>query len=231
VSRSIRILLAVVLLAVVGGGYYKLVLAPKRVEADDLAVKIATAQQQLAQTQALIGTYKGARDEYTTNYATVVRLGKAVPTDDDTRSLLVQLDATAKRSGVEFSTLNVANSSASAAPGTVNVGAYSAQPFGLTFDGTFGTLGNFLARIDQFVTLDGDTINARGRLMHVEGVQLAPGGGGWPSLTAQITASAYLLPETPAAPAAADPATTQAASTTSTTSTPTDSDLAGAQAR
>jgi Tfp pilus assembly protein PilO len=231
VSRNLRILLVVVLTAIVGGGYYKLVLAPKRVEAADLATKIATGQQQLAQTQALIATYKGARDDYTTNYATVVRLGKAVPTDDDTRSLLVQLDASAKRSGVDFDTINVSTSTASTGtsttPGAVNVGAFSAQPFALTFAGSFSTLGNFLARLDQFVTLDQDTINVRGRLMHVESVELGPGEGGWPALSAQVGASAYIVPETaPAAATAAAPGQAATPTTTTTTTPPTASDLA-----
>ena len=77
--------LAVVAIVAVGG-YWKLVAAPKRAEAAKLETEVATQQAQLAQTQALITTYGGARDDYETNYATVVRLGKAVPADDDTRS-------------------------------------------------------------------------------------------------------------------------------------------------
>ena len=40
----------------------------------------------------------------------VARLGKAVPADDDTRSLVVQLDAAAKRSGVDFDTASTLGS-------------------------------------------------------------------------------------------------------------------------
>ena len=178
----------VVITAVVGGGYCKLALAPKQVEAKELADKIAVAQAQLSQTQGLIATYEGARDAYKNNYATVVRLGKAVPTDDDTRSLLVQLDTSAKRSGVGFDTINVPASAAlrrparPTTPGAVNVGAFSAQPFSLSFSGTFRTLGDFFSRLDRFVTLNGDTIDVRGRLMHVESIALAPGRDGWPAL-------------------------------------------------
>ena len=64
-------------------------------------------QAQLAQTQAPDrAPTRARRTHYKANYATVVRLGKAVPTDDDTRSLVVQLDAAAKRSGVDFDTIN-----------------------------------------------------------------------------------------------------------------------------
>ena len=83
-----------------------------------------------------------------------MRLGKAVPSDDDTRSLVVQLDATAKRSGVDFDTINVNGSGAGAAsgvagaapmaPGAVNAGAFSAMPFSFSFSGEFRTLGRLL---------------------------------------------------------------------------------------
>ena len=92
-SRTFRILtVAVVALGAVGG-YWKLVLSPKRVQVTELDEKIAYQQAQLAQTQNLIATYQGARDAYKANYASVVRLGKAVPATDDTRSLVVQSGA------------------------------------------------------------------------------------------------------------------------------------------
>ena len=227
-SRTFRILIVVVVTALAGGGYFKLVLAPKRQQADALALQVATKQQELAQTQGLIATYKGARDAYKQNYATVVRLGKAVPDDDDTRSLLVQLDTSAKRSGVAFDTINVTAASSSGGPsaatpasakitpGAVNVGAFSAQPFSFSFRGDFETLGNFFSRLDQFVTLKGDAINVRGRLMHVETIALTPGTKGWPTLVAQVKASSYIVPET-ATPAAGATAATTTQTTTTTT--------------
>ncbi|MDA0166454.1 hypothetical protein OM076_39685 [Solirubrobacter ginsenosidimutans] len=233
-SRTFRILIVVVVTALAGGGYFKLVLAPKRQQADALALQVATKQQELAQTQALIATYKGARDAYKENYATVVRLGKAVPTDDDTRSLLVQLDTSAKRSGVAFDTINVTAASSAGTPtagtaapvkvtpGAVNVGAFSAQPFSFSFRGDFQTLGNLFARLDQFVTLKGDAINVRGRLMHLETISLTPGGKGWPTLVADVKASAYIVPET-TAPAAAAPGTATQTTTTTTATTTTSS--------
>ena len=106
-SRTYRILLVAVVALGAVGGYWKLVLAPKREQIAQLDEQVAAEQAQLAQTQQLIATYQGARDAYKVNYDTVVRLGKAVPTDDDTRSLVVQLDAAAKRSGIDFDTVNV----------------------------------------------------------------------------------------------------------------------------
>jgi hypothetical protein len=222
VSRSIRILLVAVVAVVAVGGYWKLALAPKRAEAATLDQQVATQEAQLAQTQSLIATYQGAQKDYKTNYATMVRLGKAVPADDDTRSLMVQLDTSAKRSDIDFDTINLnaggggAAASAGATsttPGAINAGSYSAMPFTFGFVGTFDTLGNFLSRLERFVSLDHDKINVNGRLLRVESLSLQPAVDGWPGLAAQVGASAYIVPKT------ADPAT--ASGTTTTTSTTT----------
>ena len=170
-------------------GYWKFDVAPKRAEAAELERKVATQQAELAQTQALIATYEGARAAYKDNYSTVVRLGKAVPSDDDTRSLVVQLDAAAKRSDVDFDTINVngrrrrrdaASDDATSRRAPINAGAFSAMPFRFSFTGDFGTLGNFFARLERFVSLKGEEIDVSGRLMRVERSSYARAEGGWP---------------------------------------------------
>jgi hypothetical protein len=227
VNRLTSIAIAGIAIGGAGFGYWKVDLAPKRAEAATLEQQVATQEAQLAQTQSLIQTYEGARAAYRDNYAKVVRLGKAIPSDDDTKSLVVQLDAAAKRSDVDFDTLNV-NGASSAAPGStevvpgaINAGAFSAIPFALSFSGDYGRLGSFLSRLERFVTLKGDDIAVSGRLMRVEKIQLVPGTDGWPSMTAQIGASAYIVPETAAV---ADPAATAPGTTASATGTtaPTD---------
>lgn len=236
-SRTYQILIVGVLAIVAVGGYWKMVLAPKRAAIVALDQEIATHQAELAQTQSLIATYEGARDAYTTNYATFVRLGKAVPADDDTRSLVVQLDSAAKRSAVDFSSINVngggggaaAGSTASATivPGAVNAGAFSAMPFTFSFDGTFATLGNFFSRLDRFVNVDGEKVTVKGRLMRVESIQLQPGEGGWPALTAQVGASTYIVPvaKAPTPPAATTPPTAAAAAAAPSSSSTADSEI------
>jgi Tfp pilus assembly protein PilO len=222
VSRNYRILLAAVLAVLAVGGYWKLALAPKRAEAADLAKQVATADAELAQSRSLLATYEGAQGEYKTNFASVVRLGKAVPGDDDTRSLLVQLDTAAKRSGATFGSLDVTAASGAStgavtttpvAPGAVSAGSYSEMPFTLAFGGSFGTLENFLGRMQRFVTLKGDKILVNGRLMRVEAIDVEPAADGWPALTAKITASTYIVPDDSTA------SSSTSTTTTSTTST------------
>jgi Tfp pilus assembly protein PilO len=229
VSRTYRILLVAIVAVLSVGGYWKLALAPKRAQADELAQQVATQQAQLAQTQSLIATYRGAQSAYKGNYATFVRLGKAVPSDDDTRSLVVQLDAAAKRSGVDFDNIDVTSGSAAsstattapATPGAVSAGSYSAMPFTFSFTGTFGTLGNFLSRLERFVTLKGDSVLVNGRLMRLDSISLQPAADGWPGLSAQINASSFIVPE-----AQAPAATTPSTSTSTTTAPPASSNAA-----
>jgi Tfp pilus assembly protein PilO len=224
VSRNTRILLAAVVAILAVGGFWKLALAPKRAQAADLAKQVATAQAQLAEQQSLLATYQGAQAQYKANYAEVVRLGKALPSDDDSRSLVVQLDAAAKRSGTDFDSIDVSASGSSpstttastpVAPGAVSAGSYSALPLSLTFSGDFATVENFLGRVKRFVTVKGGKTLVNGRLMRIESVSLQPSADGWPTMDVQIGADTYIVPDDQ--PAAAAPSTQTPTSTTTTT--------------
>jgi hypothetical protein len=229
VSRNYRILMVAVVAVLAVGGYWKLALAPKRADAAQLAQQVNDEKAQLAQSQGLLHTYSGAQQAYKANYGTVVRLGKAIPSGDDTRSLVVQLDAAAKRSGTAFDNIDVTaastGSSSTAAtgttegtdttPGAVSAGSYSAMPFTLGFNGDFATLENFLGRVQRFVTLKGDRILVNGRLMRLESISLAPGDDGWPALNVALTASSYIVPDD----ATASPSATPSTATTTTTTT------------
>jgi Tfp pilus assembly protein PilO len=225
VSRNTRVLLTLVIAFVAVGGFWKFALKPKRAEAADLAKQVATQQAQLAQQQTLLTTYRGAQGQYKSNYTKVVRLGKAVPADDDTRSLVVQLDAAAKRSGTAFDSIDIAShgstsstttAATAVAPGAVSVGSYSALPLSLAFSGDFDTLENFLGRVQRLVTLKGDQILVNGRLMRVESISLQPADSGWPDLDVQIGADSYIVP---ADLTASDPSTQTSTSTSTTTTT------------
>jgi hypothetical protein len=239
VSRTYKILLVLVVAVLAGGGYWKLGLAPKRVQAADLEEQVAVAEGQVAQSQALVNTYRGAQKDYKVNYETVVRLGKAVPTDDDTRSLLVQIDTSAKRAGADFDAINVNGGGSTspdagevaAAPGSVNAGAFSAMPFSFGFTGTFSSLNDFFARLDRFVSLKGDSIEVSGRLVRIENLTLAAAGTGWPGLTATVGASAYIVPETTEVAAPATGAASTDTSTTTTTTTTTSGGTGGTEIR
>jgi hypothetical protein len=211
VSRTQRILVMVAAAAAVAGAYWFLLLAPKREEAAELAHQVAAKEQEAVQAQALLARYRTARDAYEGNYSTAVRLGKAVPADDDVRSLLVQLDSAAGATGVDFRSVQVGGSSSSATasakpaagvtpppPGAVSVGSagFSAMPFSFSFRGSFFDLSSFFTRLEHFVTVRNERIDVTGRLMRVESISLVPDQTGFPRIRAEIGASSYIVPAT-----------------------------------
>jgi Tfp pilus assembly protein PilO len=212
------LLLAVGAAVVAIAAFYFLALGPKRDEIAKLDANIAAKATELDQARATLATYEQARGTYKKNYATLVRLGKAVPADDDVRSLLVQVEATADRSGVDFQRIEIGAGSTAApgtettaaegelakAPGTVDIagGALQAMPFNLSFNGGYFELQTFLARLERFVTLNNEQIDATGRLLRLESVNIAPGPAGFPQMRAEVGAASYLVPAPEAVPAA-----------------------------
>ena len=162
----------------------------------------------------------------------MVRLGKAVPEDDDVRSLLVQLDADADGTNVDFRTIQVggttvaapaADPSAAATgatppPGAVAVGSagFSAMPFTFSFRGTYANLSQFLSRMEKFVTLRNEQVNVTGRLLRLESIDLQVDQAGFPRIRAQIGASSYLVPATQGLTAGATPSAPAATTTAAT---------------
>jgi Tfp pilus assembly protein PilO len=237
-TRNNKLVLGVILAAAVMAAYWMLILSPKRSEAADLESRVAEKQASVEQAEAMVAQYASQRDAYKTNYSTLVRLGKAVPGTDDTRSLMVQLADAAHRSGVDFRTIDVGGSTANqpsvggsagetVPPGAVPVGSggFAAMPFKFTFTGRFGNLGAFFAKLDRLVTVKEDQVHVTGRLLRIESISLGPGDDGYPQIQAEIGASSYLAPaakgvsggtSTPAG-GATTPASTGGDSTTSTT--------------
>ena len=230
-TKNKTLLIAVVATAAAAAAFWFLALAPKREEATALEGKIATKQTEVAAAQQTLASYQKSKASYGKNYATVVRLGKAVPEDDDVRSLLVQLDAEAGGTHVDFRTISIGGAggaSAAAAetagstvatppPGAVSVGSagFSAMPFTFSFKGTFSNLSQFFARMERFVTLRNKQMNVTGRLLRLETIDLQVDTAGFPNIRAQIGANSYLVPETQGLTAVATPqgpaATTAAA--------------------
>jgi hypothetical protein len=228
-------LLGVVVIAAAAGAYWMFLLAPKRKEAADISTKVSIARAQLVQAKTTLADYAKAKSEYRDNYARYIRLGKAVPADDDTRSLMVQVDAAAKRSGIDFDNIDLVASGGPAAgsnvataqsttglpPGAVNAGSFSIMPFSLAFTGEFASLSNFFSRLERFVTVDGEKIAVDGRLLRVETLDLKPLDGGWPAIRANVGVTAYVVPSTPDATTGATPQGPAGAGTTTTPGTST----------
>jgi hypothetical protein len=85
--------------------YWFLLLGPKRHEASTAADELSVQQERLGVARDKADAAAGAKQHFETTYATVVRLGKAIPTDVDMPSLLVQLDKASAGTGIRFTTI------------------------------------------------------------------------------------------------------------------------------
>ncbi|MDX6725692.1 MAG: hypothetical protein QOK49_497 [Baekduia sp.] len=220
-----RTVLIVVGLVAAMAGFWFLALSPKNKSASDLSSQLTSAQQRLATAQTSAAGAEAARRRYDSDYATVARLGKAVPVKDDVPALVYQLSHTAHDNHVDFRSIKLSASSASAAPAptgaaaavasangttpasattvapsvlppgaTVGTAGFPTLPFYFNFTGSFFDMQRFLRSVDALTTVDGKSINVKGRLLTVDGVDLSAGPKGFPQVDATITATAYLLP-------------------------------------
>ena len=215
-TRTNKIFLTVVGFGLVVAAFWFLVLSPKREEITTLDGNIAAKKAEVAQSQQMVVTYETARGSYKKNYATLARLGKAVPADDDVRSLLVQVESTADGTGVNFERIELGSGlgggtdpataaadeaatpegELAAAPGTIPVagGALSAMPFNFQFTGGFFDLSTFFARLEHFVSTNNKRLDATGRLLRIEKVSIAPSTTGYPDMRATVGAATYVVP-------------------------------------
>ena len=235
-SRRNSMLIAVVAVVAAIGAYWMLVLSPKREEAVKLDGQITKQQSALATAEADVATYEAAQKHYKANYSMVARLGKAVPADDDVRSLLVQVNAAARRAGVDFRTINISAQGApstgpQAAPttdkapppgaSTVGTAGFSTMPFSFNFKGSFFELGKFFNKIDKFVAVRNGGLDVTGRLLLLNSITITPDTEkGFPNLTADVTANSYLLPPTEGLTAGATAAGPTGAAAAGGTATP-----------
>jgi Tfp pilus assembly protein PilO len=125
-DRRILLILApiVVLLA-----YWFLILSPKRSDLTAARDAQHQAEQARDQTVAQAAKLEHARATFAADYAAVVRLGKAIPDNVDSPSLLVQLDRAAKGTHIDFNSITFGARGPAVAP-AVPTSQGPAQPNG-----------------------------------------------------------------------------------------------------
>jgi hypothetical protein len=104
-SRDKKILLFLVPLVLIAA-YWFLLLSPKREEATAASAKLTQEQDRLEAARSAANSADNAEDGFEASYATIVRLGKAIPSTVDMPSLLVQLEAAAEGTGIRFDTIS-----------------------------------------------------------------------------------------------------------------------------
>jgi hypothetical protein len=226
------IIIVCALAAVVGA--WLLVIQPKRGQASKLGTQITAAQAQLATARGQIAAGEAARSSFASNYTQLVRLGEAVPQDDNVPSLIYQLQSAASGARVDFRSLQLTpgagsapaatsgSSAASAAPPpgvTVGPAGFPSEVFTFIFRGNFFHLANFFQRVDRFVTATNTHVSVSGRLMTLNSINLAAASTGFPQIDATISATTYLVPASEGLTAGATPSGPGASASSSTVST------------
>jgi Tfp pilus assembly protein PilO len=211
-----RLVLAIVGVAALAAAFWFLELAPKRERASALGAEVAQAEVRRDAATAKAVHAEDAKADYAADYATVARLGKAVPPQADVPSLVFQIESAARGSKVDFRKVTVEDSAATppGAPAPAATSGISPTPVTFTFEGSFFALQRMLREIDRFSRVKGTKVSVSGRLLTLDQVKLSAGRAGLPAVKAEITAKAYVAPVPSALPGQTAPQTTAPATPT-----------------
>jgi Tfp pilus assembly protein PilO len=110
-------------------GFYFMILAPKRQEASKLSDQVTSLKNSVAQQNQVADFGEQARRDFPLYYGRLVVLGKAVPDEADSASMIVQLNSIADRSKVQFRGLELGEGGSGSSSGSgSSVSAASAIP-------------------------------------------------------------------------------------------------------
>jgi hypothetical protein len=213
-TRDRMVIMVVLSLAAIVAGWL-LVVSPKRSQASALSGQISSVQSQLDSARSQVAAGEEARTAFAGQYAQLARLGEAVPPSDDIPSLIYQVQSAAQAAHVGLRALQLSPGSTSSSP-TPSTGSSSStasaatlppgaavgaaglptDQFTFTLSGNFFSLANFFNRVQNFVVSSKNHLLISGRLMTINAISLAPGSSGFPQMTANVSATTYIVPPT-----------------------------------
>lgn len=97
-----RLIVAILVVAALAIGFWVLLLGPKREKVDELSQQVDNLNASLVQAENSVAIAEEAKRAFPDDYRQLVTLGTAVPAGDETSSLLVELNAIADDSKVDF---------------------------------------------------------------------------------------------------------------------------------
>lgn len=222
-STDRTILIGVVVLGLIAVFWF-MILAPKRQEASDLQTEVDAMSSQVAAAEQAAVAGEVAKKDFSSNYEELITLGKAIPVDADTPSLLTELQTLSVQSKIAFRSITLSGGAA-AAPvptdpaaaseataallpigATVGTAGLPVMPYEMVFDGGFFEIADFFGGIDGMVDSHGEKTTVDGRLLTIDGFNFAPGPAGLPDLTATVNVTSYLSPADQGVTAGATPA-------------------------
>ncbi len=128
-ARDRKIVLILVPLAL-ALAYWFVILAPKQSEADKVSKQLTAAETKRDAAESQVNQLNAAKASFASDYATVIRLGKAIPTSVDMPALIVQLNHAAKGTGVQIQDFKPGNITAATSGSAPSSGASSSSSSG-----------------------------------------------------------------------------------------------------
>lgn len=244
-SAGNRVIVAMLAVAALAVAFWMLLLSPKREEVSKLDSQVAKQEESLASHREEVQRGLAAERAFPQEYQQLVVLGKAAPAEDDTASLLVQLNRIAGHSHIRFETFQLAGSSegsaeeasetpegeelasptevaASTLPLGASVGpaGLAVMPYTLTFKGSFFHIADFIHGLDSLVETKNAQVDVTGRLITINGFSLSPDASkGFPFLEASFSVTTFLVPPAQGVTGGATPASPEPSTTQVATTT------------
>lgn len=248
-SESNRIIVAMLVVVALAVAFWMLLLSPKREEVTKLDQQIAQQEETLSVHQSEVQRGLEARKAFPQQYQQLVVLGKAAPAEDDTASLLVQLNRIAGDADVRFESFLLEASgeapeaeeaeapsaegdpasfpsptevAASTMPLGASIGpaGLAVMPYKLKFKGSFFDLADFIHGLDSLVKTKNSEVEVTGRLITINGFELkADSNRGFPDLEAEFSVTTFLVPPEQGVTDGATPTSPEPATTQVSTTT------------
>lgn len=156
---------------------------------------IQAAQDERDQVVAEAAQVTAAEKRYKSDYAELVELSKAIPQTVEVSDLMRELNAAAHGTGIEFSNISMAapapDDESAAAEGD-DLDGLDEIPVELTFDGRFFDLADLFHSVQRFVTVAGEELEVRGRLVRIDSFSFDS--AAFPDITAHVSATVYAAP-------------------------------------
>jgi Tfp pilus assembly protein PilO len=197
-SQNTKTALAIAAVVALAIAFWFLLLAPKQEKADELASQAKTLRTEVAGEQQRVESGLAAKRTFAADYQQLVLLGKAVPAEAATPSLLVQLNNVSASADTSFNSIELeedeggeteaapeATSEAAAAPteaaaallpigAAVGPAGLPALPYKLEFNGDYFDIADFLDGLDDLVETRNGLVDADGRLVTIDSFVLDP---------------------------------------------------------
>lgn len=248
-SSSNRVIVTMLVVVALAVAFWMLLLSPKKEEVSTLDKQVTKQKELLFAHEAEVARGLAAQKAFPVAYQQLVVLGKAAPVDDDTASLIVQLNRIAARSKVRFESfvLTAAGGEGDApepvpAPeagdwsaypsptevtaSTLSLGAsigpagLAVMPYTLTFTGSFFHVADFIQGLDSLVRTTNEDVEVKGRLITINDFSLGEDSGkGFPHLQAKFTVTTFLVPPEVGVTAGASPASPEPSTSTQVAAT------------